>query len=443
MRDRLIRIAIVALIVGVALGSNLKGLRLMDWMLLASFAVLSFCAGVMQGRAIANFYAGLITAEVRTAVIAASFGVIVALKTLIAMSHVSNLQNSGTSLLVQICFSIFGLFLGRGILLRYYQPSRSLSKNGWMKGSSLHVAQNPARQKEIPRIHLIIRGLVGALLVAGVLTAFSALLTSNAGLKTFSIQNITIQVLSGVLYVGIMFPLARQVTGPFSRFLAIFVPLYVTGALADLVEAYFYTTLLTLAKLFGALIIEAFPLTIIACIIAWLFPATVKARCTSRLGEIFSERPFTSWVWRIVLAGVPYAAIYLLFGALVTPIEHAYYHDQAFLATLHTRVPSTTTTLILEASRGILFVCALLPVIAFTRYSRWATGLYLALIGAVLEAWVPLLGYTSWPMMMRVGNVLELTGDAFGRALLMTLLVVLPRHQSDAKVSENSPTYFP
>jgi hypothetical protein len=75
---------------------------------------------------------------------------------------------------------------------------------------------------------------------------------------------------------------------------------------------------------------------------------------------------------------------------------------------------------------GILFVLALLPMMAFTSRSRWATGLYLALIGSVLEAWVPLLGQTSWPMMMRVGNVLELTGDAFGRARLMAIFVVLP-----------------
>jgi hypothetical protein len=430
MRERMTRIAVVALIVGVSLASNLKGLRLMDWALLVSFAALSFCAGAMQGRAIANFRAGLIDSEVRNVVVAASFGVIVALKTLLAISHVSNLQNSGTSLLVQICFAIFGLFLGRGILLRYYKPSRDLSKN----------KQNHARQKEIPRIQLIIRGFIGVLMVTGVLTGFSTLLTSNAEPKTFSIQNITIQVVSSVLYVGIMVPLARQVSGPFSRFLAIFVPLYFTGALADLFEAYFYTTLLTPAKLVGALIIEAFPLIIIASIIAWLFPATVKARGTTRWGELFSERPFISWVWRIVLAGASYAAIYLLFGALVTPIEHAYYHDPAFLAALHTRVPSTSTTLILEASRGILFVLALLPVIVFMRKSRWATGLYLALIGSVLEGWIPLLGHTSWPMMMRVGNVLELTGDAFGRALLMTLLVVLPRLPSDVQGSENSPT---
>lgn len=101
-------------------------------------------------------------------------------------------------------------------------------------------------------------------------------------------------MVSGVLYVGIMIPLARRVPGPFSRFLAIFVPLYITGTLADLVEAYFYTTLLTPAKLVGGLIVEAFPLIVIAAIIAWLFPATTKARGILRVSDIFKERPFIS-----------------------------------------------------------------------------------------------------------------------------------------------------
>jgi len=102
--------------------------------------------------------------------------------------------------------------------------------------------------------------------------------------------------------------------------------------------------------------------------------------------------------------------------------EHAFYYDQAFVASLHTVVPSTATTLILEAVRGILFVLAMVPVIDVMRKSRWSTGLYIALIGAVLEAWIPLLGQASWPVMMRVGNVLELTGDACGRALLLKVV---------------------
>jgi hypothetical protein len=235
-----------------------------------------------------------------------------------------------------------------------------------------------------------------------------------------------------MFYVAVMAPLARQAFyRRFPRFLAIFVPLYITGVLTDMIEAYFYTTLLTPFSLIAALIIEGLPLLLITGIITWLIPAAEDARTKPRFGQVMRERSSFPWVWRIVVAGAPYAAIYLFFGALVTPLEHAYYYDQAFIASLHTVVPSTATTLILEAVRGILFVLAMLPVIAVMRQSRWSTGLYIALVGAALEAWIPLLGQASWPVMMRVGNVLELTGDACGRALLMALLVALPPIQAN------------
>ena len=50
----------------------------------------------------------------------------------------------------------------------------------------------------------------------------------------------------------------------------------------------------------------------------------------------------------------------------------------------------------------------------------------MAAIGAVVEAYVPLLGRTTWPAGMRLGNVLELTCDATARAALMVALVGLP-----------------
>lgn len=281
--------------------------------------------------------------------------------------------------------------------------------------------------KDISTTSLIVRVLIGGLLSAVVLTAFEFLISSSKAGSFFAVQNVVIRIISGLLYVAVMTPLARRVFyRRFPRFLAIFVPLYITGTLTDLVEAYFYTSILTPFKLIAALIVEGLPLLLIAGIIAWLIPAAEDARQEPRFTQVMRERGFFSWLWRIVVAGAPYCLIYLAFAALVTPIEHAYYYDRAFIASLHTVVPSTATTLILEAVRGILFVLAVLPVIAVKRNSRWSTGLYIALIGAVLEAWIPLLGQSSWPVMMRVGNVLELTGDACGRALLMALLVALP-----------------
>jgi len=280
---------------------------------------------------------------------------------------------------------------------------------------------------------LILRIIAGGLLSAVVLTVSTFFLSSTQPSGIGSPQDLIVRIVSGVLYVAVMTPLARRVLH--HRFLAIFLPLYITGTLADLIEAYFYTTLLAPVRLVAALIIEGLPILAIAGIITWLIPASEAAHHEPGIGEAMRERSFFSWVWRIILAGAPYALIYLFFASLVAPFEHAYYNDPAFIASLHTLVPSTAITIGLEVVRGILFVLALLPVITVIRKSRWSTGLYIALIGAVLEAWIPLLGMTSWPVMMRVGNVLELTGDACGRALLITLLVALPRlnHNQQAR----------
>lgn len=284
----------------------------------------------------------------------------------------------------------------------------------------------PNRQ-EVSRVSLQVRVLVGGALSAVILTASGLLLSSNNLATTLSWPHLAANLLSGLLYVAVMTPLARRIFyRRLPRFLAVFLPLYLTGTLADLVEAYFYTTLLTPASLVAALIVEAIPVLLIAGIIVWLIPAAREARGEPGFAQVMRERSFLSWLWRIVGAGAPYALIYLAFAALVAPIEHSYYHDQAFIASLHTRVPSTEVTLLLEAGRGILFVLAQLPIIAALRKSRWSTGVSIALIGAALEAWVPLLGQTSWPVLMRVGNVVELTGDACVRALLMAFLVALP-----------------
>jgi hypothetical protein len=284
-----------------------------------------------------------------------------------------------------------------------------------------------ARTRDLTTMSLMARVVAGGVLAAVVLTVFARLVPGGNPSTLFSTQNVAIRLVSGVLYVAIMTPLARRLCyRRLPRFLAIFVPLYLTGTVADLLEAYFYTTMLTPLTLVAALLFEGLPLLVITGIIAGLIPTDADARAAPRLGEAVRERSFFSWLGRIVVAGAPYPALYLVFAALVTPIEHAYYSDPAWIASLHTVVPSTVTTVLLEAGRGVLFVLAVLPVIAVQRTSRWTTGVYLALIGAVLEAWIPLLGQTSWPVLMRVGNVLELTADASGRALLMALLVFLP-----------------
>jgi hypothetical protein len=235
-----------------------------------------------------------------------------------------------------------------------------------------------------------------------------------------------ISLASGLLYVAILAPLAlRLTTGLWPRLGAVFLTLYVTGTLTDLIEAYFYTTVLTPFSLAAALLFLALPALLIALLVVLVVkPSGVASDPHGRPGRAETEhRPLADWAWRVLLAGVLYVPIYYAFAAMVTPVEHAFYYDPTFIAQLHTTVPPDTVTIPLEAFRGLLFVLALLPALSVAPQQRWVSVAYLGLIGAVLEGWVPLLGQTTWPLAMRLGNVVELTGDAFGRALVVMFLL--------------------
>ena len=57
---------------------------------------------------------------------------------------------------------------------------------------------------------LLLRVILGGLLSAVVLTAFALLLSSSKPSATLSVPNLLIRVVSGVLYVAVMTPLARR-----------------------------------------------------------------------------------------------------------------------------------------------------------------------------------------------------------------------------------------
>src|SRR5262249_3542618 len=143
-----------------------------------------------------------------------------------------------------------------------------------------------ARARDLTSMSLIARVLAGGVLAAVVLTIFARLVPGGNPSTTFSPQNIAIRLVSGILYVAIMTPLARRLCyRPLARFLAIFVPLYITGTLADLIEAYFYTPRLTPLTLVAALIFEGLPLLAITGIIAGLIPTDEDARRAPRFRE--------------------------------------------------------------------------------------------------------------------------------------------------------------
>lgn len=115
--NRTIRIAMISLMLGIVFSFKSAGLGAKEWTLLVLFALLGFCVGTVQAHAIAKARQGAISGAARNLRVVLSLAVLIALKIVIAASIVSHLQNSGTSLLIQICFSLFGLFLARGLML--------------------------------------------------------------------------------------------------------------------------------------------------------------------------------------------------------------------------------------------------------------------------------------------------------------------------------------
>jgi hypothetical protein len=270
-----------------------------------------------------------------------------------------------------------------------------------------------------------VRVSIAGLLASAVLLLFHAFAPGGTGTSPTA-STVAINLASGLLYVAVLAPLALRLTmGLWPRLGAVFLTLYVTGTLTDLLEAYFYTSVLTPFSLAAALVFLALPALVIALLVVLIVKPSLVVSEPHGLPRVkdTEHRPLADWAWRVLVAGVLYVPIYYAFGAMVTPIEHAYYYDPTFIAQLHTTVPPTAVTIPLEAFRGLLFALALLPALSVVPQRRWVSVVYLGLIGAVLEGWVPLLGQTTWPVAMRLGNLVELTGDAFGRALVVVVLL--------------------
>jgi hypothetical protein len=277
---------------------------------------------------------------------------------------------------------------------------------------------------------LAIRIGVAALLGGLVLAAFS-LAINRAAAPDF--QRIAISFVSGVLYIGVLTPLATRLPPRrVIRLTSLFVTLYVTGTLTDLIEAYFFTALLTPVTLVAALLIGLLPALAVSLVVAVLVPTTHPGD-----EQPNRHRSIASWAWRLLVAGLLYVPAYYGFSTLVAPIEHPFYSDPAFVAQLQTRVPPDSVTIPLETLRGALFALALVPTLRVMPSHSWATLTYLTLIGVVIEAIVPLLGLVTWPLPMRLGNFAELTGDALVRAAVALLLLAFPPLLDDREVWPN------
>jgi hypothetical protein len=273
------------------------------------------------------------------------------------------------------------------------------------------------------------------LVVALVSLAFERLLGLLTGTSP-TVQGVVLELATGAIYALVLLPLARRL--PYrrlTRVVALFVPLYWIAYLSNLVEAGFDTTI-SRGTLIGGAIFLAIPIVIISVLIAWLFPAAPQEPPVPGIWPSLGQRPLLSWVWRVAVVAVLFAVLLQLFGSMYGPLIARYYHDPAFMAQTHTVPPPSYIAWPEETARGVLFVLALLPVLAVVRGRDWPAigyaAIYVTLIGVGLEAW-QVFAMTTYPMGFRLGEGLDLTTDAVARGILVAALLVLPAARGERR----------
>lgn len=160
-----------------------------------------------------------------------------------------------------------------------------------------------------------------------------------------------------------------------------------------------------------------------AAAVTWLFPARdTTGSAWESAKAFFTRRGAGGWAWRLILAAVGFMPIYFIFGLMVLPFTQTYYEQQMFGLAM----PTADQVLPTLFTRSVLFLLAILPVIALWRSGRlslfWRLGLSLFL----LVGFNLMLVATWMPLYVRFPHTLEILADEFVYAGLLTVLL-LPR----------------
>ena len=277
------------------------------------------------------------------------------------------------------------------------------------------------------------------LVVAVVYAALFLALRLVSGARP-SVLTVIVGLVTGAGFALVLLPLARRL--PYrmrTRIIAMFVPLYWIYSLSNLVEAYFITSISHTMLILGAVFL-IIPALVVSWLVAWLLPAYEQDPHTPGIWELLGQRPLLSWAWRALLAGFLFAVLIELFGVAWGPLISRYYHDPSYIAQaqIANPPPPSYVTWTEEYLRGVVFVLALLPVLAVVRGRSWPAILgvaaYVALLDAALEGWLTML-VSTFPLGFRLGEGLDLTSDAVARGIFVAALLALPAVASQRPTS--------
>lgn len=231
-------------------------------------------------------------------------------------------------------------------------------------------------------------------------------------------------VVTGFLYgVLLGFVLTRMSVERIGRILSVWIAIFVVQMFNPILEGFFFSTLfedpslLVAGALFGAI------LTLVYSVIAGLLfvPKSATDSLGNELRSYFGERKVFSWTWRVVVAALSWLLFYFIFGSIVAPIVLPYYTDPSLGYDLV--LPSVEIVLSLQASRGFIYIGALLPVVASLKIGikrLLVVIIGFLYIGGGLAIFVII---ETFPAILRIVHGLEIFADSLFFGIVITYLL--------------------
>ena len=235
--------------------------------------------------------------------------------------------------------------------------------------------------KEIVSKYFVLRVLVFTILF--VLTDLTLMMAGP-----FLLQQITIDFVIGIAMGFVFGMIFTQLY--YRRLVRIgigWLMLFVVQWLTTMIEGYIFTTVLTEPLLLAAAMFGLLVSFLHALFISFLFsPHTTDKSLQNEFKNYFGERPWFHWFWRFAGTAILYLVIYYGIGTLISPLVLPFYLDMGTDLT----IPPVGLILVVEVSRGFLYILALLPILVSLqienkkRYLLLAFALYLPSIAIFL-----------------------------------------------------------
>jgi hypothetical protein len=260
----------------------------------------------------------------------------------------------------------------------------------------------------------------GAMAGGALLTALALPLPEVPEQADPRIMSLLLPVASLALAAGLA-PLARRLAGPFwTRWLTLALLCYVCLGVAAPLEGAIFTHLGGMAAL---PLFSILPCLLFGAVVASLFrPADRGDAPTLDVRGFFRGRTVGNWAWRFVAALCAFPVVYWTFGLMVAPFVMEYYKQGQFALT----VPQPAVILLMQFTRGTLFLAAALPILMMWSGSRRQLVLALGLAFYVLVGLFGMMqSYWLAPTLQVLHNT-EMLADSLVYALALAVLLVRP-----------------